>query len=442
MLKPKPTTSDITNKLLSKGREIVITNVCNLSCGGCCQMVGRFSKDQLWFISLEELDKSIQLLNKFPSKDSSKSPITIFGGEPTLHPKWDDIIQLLKGYSSNIFWINTNGRLGHKRYQKEDNLVWWVDLHPANQLFVQTSYAAKDAIKLSSDAAYWEKAQVDCPIWKGCQCSLYKGKAYFCENAAAIDWLYNNGKNGWDIDPNTNPFNKTKDEIDEQASHLCKRCGWCVTELVPRQLSKDPTYVSPSNEIKFTKPSKNIVSVKSPVIRQRWQKSDKLSALSNPPNVGLFKVGGKGKYDKIVKDNELSFVGLTVYESQSKEDALIDGRNNHDWTIILDKDCILPINAYLTLLTWMEQERQKDAPRQYISLPLYEISHSEFDANMLEPTTTPCDVIIAFHKTTIDLYNNDIFSKLGHRNANEGAGRASLWHDRLTDVVGGVVKLV
>ena len=45
--------------LKNKTAHIVITNVCNLTCGGCHQHCGNFEKSQLWLISPEEFASHI-----------------------------------------------------------------------------------------------------------------------------------------------------------------------------------------------------------------------------------------------------------------------------------------------------------------------------------------------------------------------------------------------
>ena len=85
---------------------ITITNVCNLHCGGCSQLCGHFEKEQLWFIDLDQLKTNIETMGKYISKK-----IWIFGGEPTLHPKFNEIKEILYSYEDYNFIIFYNGRL-------------------------------------------------------------------------------------------------------------------------------------------------------------------------------------------------------------------------------------------------------------------------------------------------------------------------------------------
>lgn len=434
MLKVAPSkpTKDISVQLRSKARMIVVTNVCNLNCGGCCQLIGHFSKEQLWFIGVEDLDKCIRLLRKYPG--TMNHPITIFGGEPTLHPQWKEIVELLKSHAPCEFWINTNGRLGQKRYQREENLFWWVDLHPDSQLFVQTLYAAKDAIKLPNDIDYWKRAQDKCCLWNGCQSAIYNNKAYFCETAAALDHLYNNGENGWELDANKNPFDRTKEEIDEQAKHLCKRCGWCVADMVPRQLSKDPTNISPYNQ---TTKMKHALPVIQPTRPFRWKNYDS-DAL--PPSIGIYRLNGECAHSNKLSVGE--WAGVTELTARKYSEALADGKGKFEWTIVLEADQGIPNLALSSLIGWMCKERTKDHPRLHVSLPVYEIDADKYDPNMEEPDMAAKHVVIGFHKDSQENFDGGIYSRLGHRNMCEGYGRVALWHDNMTDVVGGVVKLI
>jgi hypothetical protein len=79
---------------------------------------------------------------------------------------------------------------------------------------------------------------------------IYDNKAYFCQNAGAFD-KKTNENHGWEIIDGKDPFLKTDEEIAEQASHFCYRCGWCLPrELrtkLPEQYACDPYIVTETN---------------------------------------------------------------------------------------------------------------------------------------------------------------------------------------------------
>lgn len=231
---------------------IPITNNCNLSCGGCAQLCGHFSPEKIWYLSLDQLDRAIKAIKPHTGPNNNWNECTIFGGEPTLHPQWNEVLNLIYSHSPMRFRINTNGRLGHEPFFQFKNVTYYVDKHPAGQLFHPTWIAAKDVVVLDSDEAYWDLAQKDCKVWNHEGAMIYRNKVYFCENAASMDWLFFDGKNGWDIENGKCPFDKTDEEIAEQAKNFCKHCGWCVKDLA-RQKVEDKTMVSETNLPFFAK---------------------------------------------------------------------------------------------------------------------------------------------------------------------------------------------
>lgn len=238
-----------------------ITNSCNLSCGNCAQLCGHFPPDKIWHLSLEEIDRVISIMKPFTGPERQWNEFTIFGGEPTIHKQWDQIPELLYSHAPMQFRVNTNGRLGHSRFQRDRNITYYVDIHSPGQEFLTTMVAAEDVIKDSDPYSYWNRAQKSCGIWATEGAMLYNGKAYFCEHAASMDWLFFDGVHGWPLIEGENPFDKTDDEIAEQAKVFCRRCGWCVPDM-GRQDIADKTHVSPLNYDKF--PRKQLVELTVP----------------------------------------------------------------------------------------------------------------------------------------------------------------------------------
>lgn len=95
---------------------LVVTNACNLSCGGCHQFCGHFSKEEIWFVSLDNFEKEVQACTKWadeywklPDFPNYNKNIVIYGGEPLLHPQWNDLCDIMRKYKSYNFLVYTNG---------------------------------------------------------------------------------------------------------------------------------------------------------------------------------------------------------------------------------------------------------------------------------------------------------------------------------------------
>lgn len=252
---------DICSKLYKKIINILVTNICNLSCGGCSQQCGYISKNKLWNISLEQLKWNIDLL--VDVRKGKLPPIGFFGGEPTLHPQYFEILNLTTLYPKIKFIVYSNGRdLSKVNLPQYKNIQWRIDEKDKDsirgghgQTFLPTQVAAMDVLKIKNKKYYWKKAQETCGMWNHCYSIIYNNKSYFCEIAACFDFLNNNGTNGWPLVWGVDPFLKSERDINEQATKFCYRCGWCLTweELekakIPMQKVKDPTLITKINII-------------------------------------------------------------------------------------------------------------------------------------------------------------------------------------------------
>lgn len=387
---------------------IVTTNVCTLSCGGCLEFCGSFDKDQLFFILLDEFRRNVESLIKwldFYYDDISRNIkfIGIYGGEPTIHPQWSELIEIMYEYEdypfiiyTNGHWLNLEDRIGETydfktkttyppltkvskeetddvisagvyqevferileregyqcecgetlfavvgmsrielpRTPKQRVMIYvrctcgshyklrapdfgggfaYAELpvlqsegvrvktnafekwegNPASKhckLFERMSSVAnrnvgyrvsfKDRMSIRNyvsvsvapmdlyvDKDWFEVALKMCFIWKLCETSIHRNKAYFCIIAGAMDHLYYDGKYGWEIG-NGNPFDRTEEEIRAQAEPFCKRCGQCCRKkdlegslMGLHQLSCGKTLATPTN-YNAMKNKKNAILVK------------------------------------------------------------------------------------------------------------------------------------------------------------------------------------
>jgi organic radical activating enzyme len=264
-------------KINSKMFSIHVTNVCNLSCGGCDQFCGYFPKNKNWFIGISDLVDSVNCFISYAKENWQRSDFPeedklclLYGGEPTLHPEFEKIIEILQNdYSDYPFCVYTNGRTfsnkfkdidltvqtcrevsrqiynlenlhkkGYPKFQKifkrfhthDKNIAYRIDYKTKDfrTLFAPTLCAPYDIEnnKKLSKQDYVNRAKKYCYQWIECECAIYNNKAYACHVAAAMDYMFFDGVNGWNINKNQNPFDKSKEEIDSQLSNFCYRCGY------------------------------------------------------------------------------------------------------------------------------------------------------------------------------------------------------------------------
>jgi hypothetical protein len=276
-----------SRKIRTKVIHVMITNACNLTCGGCNQLVGHFRKDQLFFLSLKEIRAGIQLAiaaaradwNQpwFPKKHRH---LSIYGGEPTVHPDWSVILEMLKtDFAEWPFVILSNGRTFESRaYPKtgdpqydyilarsdikahEGNIFWRISRKAAGQRFIPTLVAPIDILDSRDPQFYYDMARRRCPHYESCETTIYLGKGYFCSNAAAMDWLYHDGANGWELQPGHHPFDRTDEQVDRQGNLFCHRCCFAFGDA-PKGSAPVSGFEQPIAEKSFVTRS-NLVGLK------------------------------------------------------------------------------------------------------------------------------------------------------------------------------------
>jgi|GEM_PF-4611624 hypothetical protein len=244
-----------SRKIRTKAIQILITNACNLTCGGCNQLVGHIPKDKIFHVPIAEVRANIEKAIAVAKQDWHQPwfpPIhrnlSIYGGEPTVHPDWQEILQLLyEEFPDWPFVILTNGKsfMGKELPQSGDerfkyiktrrdikahdrNVFWRISPKYASQYFIPTLIAPIDVLGDQDPSLYYEMAKQNCPHYEKCETLIYHNKGYFCVNAGPMDWLFYDGANGWDIDNTEHPFNRTNEEIETQGKLFCHRCCYCL----------------------------------------------------------------------------------------------------------------------------------------------------------------------------------------------------------------------
>ena len=254
---------------------IIVTNVCNLACGGCYAQCGKFEKDKNWFISMDQFHENLEYIIKYMYQgtttlltgekvgvNSEGHGIDLIGGEPTVHPEWNKMWEAITTkYRSVKFLVSTNGRI---KLPDAENVSTHTDYKTkeveSRHDFISTLVAPIDIIGEQNKDFYWKKAQTDCGIWKslGCVNPIYKNQISICSVASSWNDLLDLDL-GWDLTKDANPFSQLTDyDVKEKARKVCYRCGWShKMELPENQHSNSYDLVSFTNLEVLTKNKRN-----------------------------------------------------------------------------------------------------------------------------------------------------------------------------------------
>lgn len=204
--------------------EIDITYVCNLMCLGCNRSCSQApTKESVTFSDIERFVKESILANK------KWELINILGGEPTLHPKFVEIIKyihneyIIKQSPRTILQIVSNGY-----DEKSRNLCDDMKSKYKNVRIDYYSYKTNKVVEYFSpfnDAPIDDENFKNADFKKGCWvtsiCGIgFNKKGYYaCAVAGGIDRI---SKKNMAID---NLSEITNDKLEMQLQEFCKYCG-------------------------------------------------------------------------------------------------------------------------------------------------------------------------------------------------------------------------
>lgn len=204
--------------------QIELTNLCAKECRYCTRFVRHLRKDQLFSMSLENLAAALDSLDGWPNR------IGIIGGEPTLHPQFQDACMLLqRRYPRDKYGLWTSGGPRFERFRDLiDNTFGFISYNEHTIEQQQKCKHQPNTISVGdvvADAVLRKELIDNCRVQeKWCPSISPKG-AFFCEIACSLDVVLD-GPGGWPIEWGW--WDKTPDQFQDQVDCYCHDCGMCV----------------------------------------------------------------------------------------------------------------------------------------------------------------------------------------------------------------------
>lgn len=229
---------------------IDITNACNQNCSNCTRFCGHFSKDKIYFMTLEYFENAALSLREYSELGDDKL-VGIMGGEPTLHPQFVEICEIFKrcipDKNKRGLWSNTLT----PQYKKYINVI--NDTFGKFNLNDHTSHPIKHTPILVASEDFKDVTKEDmeiiidnCWVQNYWSATITPKGAFFCEVCASMSSLFKDGIQGWDVEKEPDWWKKTLPEYKKQFNWACHKCG-CAIPLCPRRSTEVIDDVSISN---------------------------------------------------------------------------------------------------------------------------------------------------------------------------------------------------
>jgi len=183
-------------------------------------------KSQEYNMDMDTFRKAALSLDGFPGR------LGIIGGEPLLHPQFEELCLILKdefGIHRKKLGLWTSGGKNYEKYKKLIAEVFGMVAYNEHnkeqrkaQLHQPLTVAIDDVVK---DEKYKQELLKDCWIQMTWCPSINPKGGFFCEVAQALDVLLD-GPGGYPIEPGW--WRKTPEQFQDQVDRYCGYCGAAV----------------------------------------------------------------------------------------------------------------------------------------------------------------------------------------------------------------------
>lgn len=232
--------------------QIDVTNACIHHCSNCTRFCGHHKKN--FFMDFETFKRAVDSL------DGYVGTIGIMGGEPTLNPEFEKMVEYLatkkpqmqtdvmlrpqQHFMDSIYDLEMAHTFAHpclgdvrqtvngpglwsaisenyKKYYEtiQDNIQYQALNDHTNAMYHQPALISRKALGIPDEE--WLKLRDNCWIQNVWSATITPKGAFFCEIAGALDMLFD-GPGGWPIESGW--WKKTPEEFGDQL-HWCELCG-------------------------------------------------------------------------------------------------------------------------------------------------------------------------------------------------------------------------
>lgn len=198
--------------------QIEVTNACILSCAYCTRNVRHIDKP--FFTDLETIEKALMSLENWDK------PVGLIGGEPTIHPKFEAICELMVKYlprKHRGLW--TAGGMKYEKHKKLIDETFGIVNFNNHKMDCYHQPMLISSEEIIEDVELRNELINNCWLQREWSPSIGPNGAFFCEVAQSYDYLFQENK-GLPIEKDW--WSKDLSHYREQINTFCTKCSICI----------------------------------------------------------------------------------------------------------------------------------------------------------------------------------------------------------------------
>lgn len=243
--------------------QVLITNKCCFKCSNCSESCSHIPDDKKYFMDLETVERAFDTLQDYPGH------VGIFGGEPTLHPQFDEVLKLMQ----KKVWVKSRRELWtagtlwkkHKELIQETFYPEAISFndHPNDvECWHQPIHVAcKDVFNgevtgdFAEDTRLMWKCINNCWVQNRWSASVTPYGCWYCEVAGGRAAVL--GMEGIKLEKDW--WRRPLTDWSYQMNELCRLCGACIPMPLKANSKQGYEDISVSNKDSLKQSSKKLV---------------------------------------------------------------------------------------------------------------------------------------------------------------------------------------
>lgn len=208
--------------------QIEITSFCHNNCSNCTRLCHHYKKP--WYMDFDTFKRAVDSMVGFRGNQG----VGLMGGEPLYHPQFKEFAEYaaskLGAENIGVWSCFPEGKEHLGPVIADCCGTVFINDHSIGNVVHSPFLVSIEECVDKRDMWYLIE---NCWAWRSWSASINTLGAYFCEIAASMAALFNDGEHAWPVEPEW--WTRTPKDYVKQMEKWCPKCGGALCGMRPAQ---------------------------------------------------------------------------------------------------------------------------------------------------------------------------------------------------------------